>query len=143
MSDGVLTTSSDLTTHSVSFVQALVRARELWGDIPIKHVHLSDERGTLIYKIKTYEEDREIQVNASTGVLTEKTGYTQNTQAHGGAEMKRDINWGKVMKDLHTGKVGGELGKLLTDFTSVSIIVLTLTGMYLWVVPKWRKRQSD
>ncbi|MBI2883879.1 MAG: PepSY domain-containing protein [Candidatus Methylomirabilis oxyfera] len=140
---GLLATSSDLTTHPLSFAQALARARELWGDVPIQHVHLNDEHGTLIYKIKGHEEDREIQLNASTGALTEKNGYKQNTQAHAGAEMKRGINWGKVMKDLHTGKVGGEAGTLLIDFTSVIIIALTLTGMYLWVVPKWRKRRAE
>ncbi|MBI4522927.1 MAG: PepSY domain-containing protein [Deltaproteobacteria bacterium] len=139
---GALTTVSDLTSHPVSFAQALARAREVWGDVPIKHVHLNDERGTLIYKIKAQDEDREITINAVTGALTEKNSYRQNTQPRAGAEMKRGINWNKLMKDLHTGKLGGEAGKLLMDFTSVVIIGLTLTGAYLWIVPKWRRRRA-
>lgn len=139
---GLLTTSTDLMTQPISFAQALARARELWGDVPIKHVHLNDERGTLIYKIKAQGEDREVFINAVTGTLTEKNGYNQNTQVHPQAGIKRGINWNKVMKDLHTGKFGGETGKLLIDFTSLIIIGLTLTGIYLWLVPKWRKRQA-
>jgi hypothetical protein len=139
---GTLTTTTDLTAQPISFAQALARARAAWGDIPIKHVHLNDEGGTLVYKIKAHAQDREILVNASTGALLEKNGYQHNTQAHSGAAMKSGINWGKVMKDLHTGQLGGEGGKLLVDFTSVIIIGLTLTGIYLWGVPKWRKRQA-
>jgi len=139
---GLLTTSTDLMTQRISFAQALARARELWGDVPIQHVHLNNERGTLIYKIKAQREDREVLINAVTGALAEKNGYKQNTQAHVGAEMNRGINWNKVMKDLHTGKLGGEGGKLLIDFTSVIIIGLTVTGIYLWVIPKSRKRRA-
>jgi len=139
---GLLTTSTDLMTQPISFTQALAQARELWGDVPIKHVHLNDERGTLIYKIKAQGKDREVFINAVTGALTEKNGYNQNTQVHPQAGIQRGVNWGKVMKDLHTGKFGGEAGKLLIDFTSVIIIGLTVTGIYLWVVPKWRKRRA-
>ena len=139
---GLLTTSTDLMTQPISFAQALARARALWGDVRIQHVHLNHERGALIYKIKAQGEDREVIINAVTGALTEKNGYNQNTQAHTEADTKRGINWGKVMKDLHTGKLGGETGKLLIDFTSLIIIGLTVTGIYLWLVPKWRKRRA-
>lgn len=139
---GLLTTSTDFMTQPISFAQALARAREIWGDVPIRHVHLNDERGTLIYKIKAQGEDREVFINAVTGALTEKNGYKQNIQDHPQADLKRGVNWNKVMKDLHTGKLGGETGKLLIDFTSVIIVGLTVTGIYLWVVPKWRKRRA-
>jgi uncharacterized iron-regulated membrane protein len=51
-------------------------------------------------------------------------------------------NWGKWIKDLHTGKVGGLTGKLVVDFTSGSILLLTLTGLYLWVWPRVRPRRA-
>ncbi|MBI2227656.1 MAG: PepSY domain-containing protein [Deltaproteobacteria bacterium] len=139
---GLLTTSTDFMTQPISFAQALARAREIWGDVPIRHVHLNDERGTLIYKIKAQGEDREVFINAVTGALTEKNGYKQNIQDHPQADLKRGVNWNKVMKDLHTGKLGGETGKLLIDFTSLIIVGLTVTGIYLWLVPKWRKRRA-
>ena len=140
---GVLTTSTDLTTHPVSFAAALARARELWGnEVPIQHVHLNAQQEALTYKIKARGQDREITIDAFTGALTEKNGYKQDTQIHPQADIKRGVNWGKVMKDLHTGKLGGEAGKLLIDFTSIIIVGLTVTGIYLWVVPKWRKRRA-
>ncbi len=52
------------------------------------------------------------------------------------------LNWAKIVDDLHTGKILGTPGKLLIDFTSGTIIALTLTGIYLWGVPMLRKRQS-
>lgn len=139
---GLLTTSSDLTLHAVSFAQALARTREIWGHVPIKHIHLNDERGTLIYKIKAQGEEREVVINAITGALTEKNGYRQNAQPQPRAELRRGINWNKAFKDLHTGNLGGQTGKLLIDFTSLIIIGLTVTGIYLWVVPRWRKRRA-
>ena len=36
----------------------------------------------------------------------------------------------------------GLFGKLTVDFTSLVIIALTATGIYLWAVPLYRKRQS-
>ncbi len=52
------------------------------------------------------------------------------------------VDWGKAIRDLHTGKIGGEAGKLLVDLVAVGIILLTLTGVYMWAVPTLRKRRS-
>jgi uncharacterized iron-regulated membrane protein len=47
---------------------------------------------------------------------------------------------GKLIKGLHTGKLGGQAGKLLVDFTSLTILALTLSGLYLWAWPKIHRR---
>lgn len=54
----------------------------------------------------------------------------------------KEMDWGKAIKDLHTGKIGGDAGKLLVDFVAVILIVLTVSGLYLWIVPTLRKRRS-
>jgi hypothetical protein len=48
----------------------------------------------------------------------------------------------KVVTDLHSGKILGTAGKLAIDATAVAIVGLTLTGVYLWWLPKLRKRQN-
>jgi hypothetical protein len=53
------------------------------------------------------------------------------------------MDWGKAIKDLHTGKIAGDAGKLLVDIVAGFIIPLTLSGLYLWVVPTLRKRRSS
>lgn len=59
------------------------------------------------------------------------------------APKKSGYDWGKIIKDLHTGKIGGEAGKLFVDVVAGTIILLTLSGLYLWAVPKLRKRKAE
>ncbi len=58
------------------------------------------------------------------------------------APKPKSIDWGKAIKDLHTGKIGGDAGKLVVDLVAVGLILLTLTGLYLWTIPTLRKRRS-
>lgn len=137
----VLTTATDLGAQPVSFAAALARARTHWGDIPVANLQLKEELGVLVYKIKSLE-GREIAVNAMTGALTKKEGYRKYEQPAAADTMTGGYNWGRIMRDLHTGKLFGEAGKLFVDATSLSIIALTLTGVCLWAAPKCRKRKA-
>jgi uncharacterized iron-regulated membrane protein len=49
---------------------------------------------------------------------------------------------GKLIKELHTGKLGGLAGKLLVDSTSLAILALTLSGLYLWAWPRIRRHKT-
>lgn len=143
---GMLTTGTALASLPVSFDAALARSREHLGDAAIEKIELKDEKGTLVYKIKAGEE-REVTVNAQTGTSTLKEKYRKTEMAggkgvDGGASAKKGYDWGKIIKDLHTGKLGGEAGKLFVDATAIVISLLTLSGLYLWAVPKLRKRKA-
>ncbi|MCS6866226.1 MAG: PepSY-associated TM helix domain-containing protein [Gemmataceae bacterium] len=54
----------------------------------------------------------------------------------------KPMDWGKAIKDLHTGKIAGDAGKLLVDLVAVGLIGLTISGLYLWIIPALRKRRS-
>jgi hypothetical protein len=54
----------------------------------------------------------------------------------------KPMDWGKAIKDLHTGKIGGDAGKLFVDLVAVGLIFLTVTGLYLWIIPALRKHRS-
>ena len=43
----------------------------------------------------------------------------------------------KWIEDLHSGLLFGAYGPLLSDVTSLLLIVLTVNGLYLWVWPSW------
>lgn len=142
----LLSTATDVTTLSVSLPRAIELARAELGETPLEAVELKTERGRLVYKLKQGE-GRELLVDAATGELRRKDehkeGYKESYQAdredkagYGG------YDWGKIIKDLHTGKIGGDAGKLLTDLVAIMIILLTLSGLYLWAVPKLRKRKA-
>ncbi|MBI4230428.1 MAG: PepSY domain-containing protein [Planctomycetes bacterium] len=144
----LLSTNTDPRDLQVSLDRALVLAREHLGDgVPLDHVNLKVEEGRLVYKIKmspTSGAEREMFVDAQTGALTfwKIGGYTEEYD-DGNGKTGSGVRWGKLMMDLHTGKFfGGASGKLLIDITSFTILVLTVSGVYLWWLPLQRKRQS-
>jgi uncharacterized iron-regulated membrane protein len=73
----------------------------------------------------------------------ESTGVDDTAAAaYSSPPSSKGIDWNKVIKDLHTGKIGGDAGKLLIDFVAVILIILTISGLYLWIIPTLRKRRS-
>jgi hypothetical protein len=132
---GLLTASIDLDALPVSFARAMELSREHLGDGPFEKIELKDERGTLVYKVSRGE-GREVQIDAKTGGVSSKYGLSLDARKAG------MINWAKVVDDLHSGKLFGTAGKLMVDLTSGTIILLTLSGIYLWAVPWLRKRES-
>jgi uncharacterized sulfatase len=46
------------------------------------------------------------------------------------------------VKPLHTGKLFGRAGVWLLDATAVTLIVLAISGVILWALPKWRRRSA-
>ncbi|AMV28313.1 PepSY-associated TM helix [Gemmata sp. SH-PL17] len=158
------TTAGELAALPIALSQALDRAGPHLGDRPVERVEVKPEHGRVVYKVKAVG-GPEVVVDAVTGV-TELKGEKKEPRAEEskgekgkGAKPKpekagandavtgappalKGTDWGKALKDLHTGKVGGDAGKLLVDLVAVGIIVLTLTGIYLWAVPALRKRRS-
>jgi uncharacterized iron-regulated membrane protein len=132
---GLLTTATDLTSLNVSFPQALQLAREHYGDESLEKIELKDDGGALTYKVAKGDGE-EIRIDAVTGAVTTKYGKVLSGSG------ENQLNWGKIVDDLHTGRIFGAAGKLTVDFTSGVIILLTLTGIYLWVVPWLRKREN-
>jgi hypothetical protein len=136
-----------LKSLPVTFEQALVRGTETLGnETPIEHIQLKNEHGTLYYKVKAMEiEDsppREVLVDARTGEVTHKDGYLMHDMKDGQTAAS-GVNWGKFFLDLHTGKLAGTPGKLVMDVTAIILTLLTLSGIYLWWVPKMRKKESQ
>ena len=135
---GHLTSTTDFATLPVSFPRAMELARSHFGDVPLEKIELKDEHGHLMYKV-VRGEGEEVRIDAQTGEMSSKYGMTLS------ATGKSTLNWGKIIDDLHTGKILGLFGKLTVDFTSLVIIALTVTGIYLWGKPlllKWRNAKK-
>lgn len=148
-----LTTATDLDALPVTFSQAMAVCRDRLGEQPVERIELKNEKGRLVYKVKTAS--GELVVDAGSGEATEKprdkgkkaegTQYApvvQTAEEYEKEQKGGGTDWGKLIKDLHTGKVGGLAGKLLVDLTALILVVLCLTGVYLYVVPWLRKRRS-
>lgn len=46
----------------------------------------------------------------------------------------------RVVLDLHSGRIAGNLGVYVMDLAAIILIVLALTGFYTWGRRKWRQR---
>lgn len=142
-----LTTHTELSALPVSFQDAMGSAAALLGEsAALEHIQLKDEHGKLTYKVKAMEigngHEVEVLVDPHTGEAILMDGYSM-TMAAGTSKERDSVNWKKFINDLHTGEVAGTAGKLLIDFTAIVLTVLTLTGIYLWWIPKMRKKQSQ
>lgn len=121
-----------LASLKVDLPQALALAAPHLDGHDIEHVELRSEHGHVIYRFKTHE-GPEVTIYADSG----------KTEAKGNYEMKGGgFDLGKALKDLHTGKIAGDGGKLLIDLVAIFLMILTASGVYLWIVPKLRKRRS-
>lgn len=121
----VLSTSSPLSSIPVSFEQAQALAKERWGNQRIKKFELKDDNGRLIYRIKAKKAGT-LTIDAITGMVTEQQGYPLD----------------RLVKDIHTGKIVGDVGTLVLDVISISLILLAMSGFYLWSVYSIRKRNA-
>jgi hypothetical protein len=144
---GALRAGMSLSSLVVTPDRALALAQEKLGnDTALERLELKDDHGRLVYKLKSGD-GREVSIDAATSVVTTKSGYKQQqdkpADKAGAMTSTMGYDWGKIIKDLHTGKVGGDAGKLFVDFTSSIIILLTLSGLYLWSVPKIRKAKAQ
>ena len=45
----------------------------------------------------------------------------------------RFLNWEKLLLDVHSGRIFGEFGVLISDFIAILLILLSLSGLYIWL----------
>lgn len=136
-----LTTAGGFSNTAISMEQALALARERWGDVPLERIELRAERSALLYRIKA-RSGEELQLNATTGAHFFKGGYERVKTASDGTVVARTTDWGKIILDLHTGKIGGEAGKIIMSLGALMLVFLTASGVYMWLKPVFIRRKN-
>lgn len=139
---GLLTTDTAVKQLPVTLEQALGMARHEWGVVPIEKIEVLESQGRLVYKIMPGS-GRELFVDAHSGSWKKVDGYRIREGADDQKPKPQSINWNRLMKDLHTGKFAGTPGKLVYDAVALALIVLAGTGLYLWALPRWKKRRRS
>ena len=134
-------TGNGLSGLPVSLERALEIARTEWGDVPLERIELKSERGETIYKLKQ-KSGSELWVNAATGDHFEKGEYERVSKAGVNGVVTRSTDWGKILIDLHTGKIGGEIGKAIVSIAALLLLLLTFSGFYMWLKPLLLRRQN-
>lgn len=135
---GPALTAATLATLPVTFPRALELVRARWGEEPLERLELKAEHGELLYKAKALH-GGELWIDAHTAAIVVKPRFTKLGPKDRDGKRAESFDWGKFALDLHTGKIFGEAGKLLMSAVSFVMLTLTLSGLYLWAVPKWRK----
>ena len=49
----------------------------------------------------------------------------------------RGLSWERLLADLHSGRILGAAGTYFMDFIALSLIVLSMTGLF-----QWRRRRN-
>jgi len=140
-SESQFTTVNGFAAATVTPDQALAIARESLGEVALDKIELKDERGEMVYKVKARGGD-EVWVNAATGTHFVKGEYEKVKPARDGTVAARTTDWGKIMLDLHTGKIGGEVGKAVMTAMAALLLLLSLSGVYMWAKPLLIRREN-
>jgi hypothetical protein len=131
----------DIAGLPVGFDRALNLAAEHWGKPRIEKIELKDEKGELIYKVKQ-PDGLELLISATTGAIVERGHYEKLGMPGPDGQRARSFDWGKLMLDLHTGKIVGEPGRYASTAVSLVLLTLTWTGVWLWLKPKLKPRTA-
>jgi hypothetical protein len=134
------TTSTGISGGAVDFAGALALARAEWGDVPLERVEMRAERGSVSYRFRK-SGGAEFWVDASDGTHLAKSEYERIGKAGADGLPTRQTDWGKILIDLHTGRIGGEIGKAVVFCGACLLLLLTLSGLYMWAKPIFIRRQ--
>jgi hypothetical protein len=132
-----ITTANALNALPVSLERALELARIEWGEAPLERIELKAERGQPTYKLKHKGGD-ELWVNAINGDHFIKGEYEKRASKTASGQ----TDWGKILIDLHTGKIAGGAGKAVMSLAALTLLFLTLSGVYLWAKPVLIRRKN-
>jgi uncharacterized iron-regulated membrane protein len=126
-------TAHTLTDLPVGFARALAIAQSELGPAPIERFELKHDREDWLYKIKR-KGGAELWISATTGAHFLKGEYEKVQRVAAGTPVST-FDWGKLLLDLHTGKIGGAWGQALMTGVAVLLFGLTLSGAYMYVKP--------
>lgn len=130
----LFSTAQGFSAAAVSADRVLELARVAWGEVPLERIELKAEHDGLVWKVKE-KRGAELIVNAVTGDQFVKGAYERVTRTSKDGQMSRSTDWSKLLIDLHTGKIGGEIGKAVMTVAAGVLLFLTLSGLYLWLKP--------
>lgn len=136
------TTEAGVTGGTVDFAGALAIARAEWGDVPLERVEVRADRDTVTFRFRKAG-GAELWVDAADGRHIVKGEYERIGKPDKDGNVARTTDWGKILIDLHTGKIGGGIGKAVVSLAAGLLLLLTLSGFYLWLKPLFIRRQTQ
>ena len=129
--------------YSQGVDQALPAARHIWGrQVSLERIEVKYEKGLgMVAKVKAARSEK-IEPDEVVWSITEGARVIRpEDRPHEAGVM--GTNWAKVIKDLHTGKFfSKDNGYWWSDISAGAMLLLSLTGVVLYVIPLVKKRAS-
>lgn len=141
-SEVVLATGGGITGGMVDFAGALALARVEWGDVSLDRIEIRSSGETVTYRFRN-EDGAEFWVDAADGRHLTKGTYERVGKTDKDGTVTRTTDWGKILIDLHTGRIGGAFGKAVISAASALLLFLSLSGFYLWLKPLFKRRRRS
>lgn len=136
-----ITTSAGVSGSPVNLEAALAIAQTQWGDVRLERIEVRNDQGAVTYRFRQ-KGGAELWVDAADGRFVEKGEYERVGKPAADGTVTRTTDWGKLLIDLHTGKIGGGIGKAVVTLAAALLLLLTLSGFYLWLKPLLLRRQK-
>ena len=141
--EAALTTGAGVSGGRVSLEEVLALARQEWGDVLLERIELRSEQHSVTYRLRQ-KSGAELWVDAADGRHIVKGAYERLGQPGADGTVTRSTDWGKILIDLHTGRIGGGPGQAVITVAAGLLLLLTVSGFYLWLKPLLiRRRRSQ
>jgi uncharacterized iron-regulated membrane protein len=131
-------------SHAIAEGQAKELVRQIWGHgVKLKSFERKRLYGFESFVAKRDGEYGQIIVAIPNGRYVIKSAYFKRTFSPEGDMVALKFYWRSILKGLHTGRIGGDVGRYIMDGVSITLMLFALSGFYLWTVPRWRRRRRQ
>ncbi len=136
-----VSTATGLAALPISADGVLQEALARWGDVEVERLELRVEQGRWVWKVRRVG-GAELIVDAASGDAVIRGRYERLGPPDASGQPARYVDWGKLLEDVHTGRIGGAWGKALMTVAAGMLLFLTLSGLYLWCKPLLIRRAT-
>lgn len=134
----LLTSSGELFAGTLFGLYYFDQDLESWSNLPIpvedkRIMDLAELNGKLLILSRSYLLEMNVHQHDvdQVRILPPPVNY------------KNEVGLFKTLWVIHSGEIGGVVGKLFVDITGLVFVFLSITGIIYWLFPKWiRKRKK-
>lgn len=76
-------------------------------------------------------------------VATPPYSHFQGVELHAPAGYTNKVSLFRTLWLVHSGEIGGLMGKLIVDLVALLLAFLCLSGFVIWLLPKWIRRRRN
>ncbi len=120
----------------------LVLMSTVWGRVPVHSIRTVDCDGFECLTVSQVDDSRRrISLGVESGDYIVRSRYLKVSRARDGSLISFTIYWDSLLDRLHTGDVARGKYRVLWDALCLALILLSLTGMVLWLAPTLRRER--